>query len=539
MENPIHAAYVLARSLDVPISRTMVADAIETHPDYPSLLAISEGLHQVGVINSGLRISAEQLSDVKPPFIAQVRNTSGQMKFTVVQRADEMEVEYMDTETGEWTKQPRASFLDCFSGVILLAVDEKLPIEHDYSSFRKKERQQVVGRVAALTMPLLVACTLAMYYVLGPFPALDNGWANTIYLLLAVIGVYITLLLVWYEADTNNLALRQVCSGDADRSGCSALLESKGANISGTSWAKIGFSYFLGAFLMLATAGLTNMQVLPLLSVISLLATTYIVFSLYYQWRVARQWCRLCLATLVILALQAGLALYTGSYNYLGASQGLEGAIIDYAIFASLVFIAVQLLIPALKAARLGRSHWLSFTRLKHDPGIFQAILSQQPTIMETTHGLGITLGNADAKHKIVKVCNPYCGPCSKAHVMLESILATNPEVQLQIIFTATDSQKDMRAAPVKHLMAIAEKRDDELTQRAIDDWYRSIDKDYAAFATRYPMNGELEKQGLKLKAMAKWCVKTGISFTPTIFVNGYHLPEIYTANDLKYLLTK
>ncbi len=29
---------------------------------------------------------------------------------------------------------------------------------------------------------------------------------------------------------------------------------------------------------------------------------------------------------------------------------------------------------------------------------------------------------------------------------------------------------------------------------------------------------------------MNKWCIDTGIAFTPTFFVNGYQLPDIYKA---------
>jgi protein-disulfide isomerase len=50
-------------------------------------------------------------------------------------------------------------------------------------------------------------------------------------------------------------------------------------------------------------------------------------------------------------------------------------------------------------------------------------------------------------------------------------------------------------------------------------------------------VNGELTKQGYKIEAMNKWCKSTGISFTPTIFINDYQLPDVYSIEDLQYFL--
>lgn len=123
-----------------------------------------------------------------------------------------------------------------------------------------------------------------------------------------------------------------------------------------------------------------------------------------------------------------------------------------------------------------------------------------------------------------------------------------NPDVSAQVIFTAKDDEKDIKSYPAKHLMAIDEKGDKELTKKALDDWYNAPKKDYTIFAEQYPLNGELQQQGEKLKAMSAWCEKTGVSFTPTFFVTSpptlgeaerglYQLPDIYSVEDLKYLL--
>ena len=90
---------------------------------------------------------------------------------------------------------------------------------------------------------------------------------------------------------------------------------------------------------------------------------------------------------------------------------------------------------------------------------------------------------------------------------------------------------------PVRHLLAIDGEKDEAITKKALDDWYLAEKKEYELFALKYPMNGELLKQGNKIEAMSKWCKATGISVTPTIFINGYQLPDAYNIEDLQYFL--
>ncbi|MNV74903.1 hypothetical protein D3C71_1681570 [compost metagenome] len=145
-----------------------------------------------------------------------------------------------------------------------------------------------------------------------------------------------------------------------------------------------------------------------------------------------------------------------------------------------------------------------------------------------------MVIGNPNAEHEIIKVCNPYCGPCAKAHSDLEAILNENFNVKLRIIFTASDDDKDIKVHPVRHLLAIEATGNENLVKKALDDWYLSPTKDYESFSKKYLMNGELKTQGEKVRAMNKWCKDMKILFTPTIYVNGHLLPQNYNVDELK-----
>ena len=93
---------------------------------------------------------------------------------------------------------------------------------------------------------------------------------------------------------------------------------------------------------------------------------------------------------------------------------------------------------------------------MKKDSRIFEALLAKQKKITASADGLGIIVGNPNATNTIIKVCNPYCGPCAKAHPAIHDLIKENENIKVQILFTATAKENDKRSKPVKHLLAIA-----------------------------------------------------------------------------------
>ena len=170
-------------------------------------------------------------------------------------------------------------------------------------------------------------------------------------------------------------------------------------------------------------------------------------------------------------------------------SDVLKSGLLIPVLFAyAIPFIVVSLFFPAYRSAKESRRNKTELQRLKDNPQIFEALLAKQKVITESTEGLGILLGNPNATHKIIKVCNPYCGPCAKAHIPMEVLLANNPDVQTRIIFSATNEDADIKSPPIRHLQAIAEIGEQQLTKQALNNWYLSEKKVYEVFAAKYTM---------------------------------------------------
>ncbi len=468
---PLHnceaATIQLCKLLNVRVTKINLQRQLEEHPEYPSLLAINDILRDYGIENVSIRTEASTLCTLPTPMIAMIRIEKERF-FAVIIKATENSVTYHHPVNNNLITVSVDDFDKTFSRIVLLAEAKENAGEKDYEQHLGEEQRQNITKIsatAAIPIFTLLVCTFAFA---------KNGIASIAaitYTLLTLARTIVGSLLLWYEVDQHNPALQQICSA-GKKTNCSAIVHSAASKIFGISWSVIGFTYFAGSLISLLVVGIYHLPTLFILSWINVLALPYIVFSVYYQARIAKQWCVLCLAVQGILALQFVTAFFGGFHTSI--SMDAISATVIFAIILSFIipFLVVSLLLPALRKAKESRQHKMELQRLKHNPQIFDALLTKQKAITEPADGLGITIGKSDAKYKLIKVCNPYCGPCAKAHPAMDELIDNNPNVQVQVIFTATDNENDFKAPPVKHLLAIAEKDNEEQTKKALDEWY-------------------------------------------------------------------
>jgi uncharacterized membrane protein len=352
--------------------------------------------------------------------------------------------------------------------------------------------------------------------------------------LIYTAGLIISSLLVWYEIDKSNPILKKICTGLV-KTNCDAVLNSKQSKIFNTvSWGEIGFYYYSGSLLtiLFAPVGIYSIQALGWLAI---LALPYTVFSIYYQWKIVKEWCTLCLTVQFLLIINAIIISFSDTVLFPLEINGVTSFLI------LILFIIVPLLWYAIKplAYKIQKSTNSSreYNRLKYNTEIFETLLLKQKSITAPLEGLGIDLGDPSASNLLVKVCNPYCGPCANAHPRIEELINQNTNIKAKIIFTTKNDPSHPAYNPTRHLLAIAEIGNENMTRKALDDWYLANNKEYEQFSIKFPVNGDLQRQAEKMVKMDAWCAKMEINHTPTIFVNGFQLPDAYDIEDLKYFL--
>jgi uncharacterized membrane protein len=534
-EPNVKATISFLQMLQIKVNNGTVNETLQNHPDWPSMLCISDSLQQWNIANAAGKMDIDKIDELPTPFIAQTIDRGSPL--AVIKAVTDTTVQFYHKNFNKLIVVAREDFLKLWNGVYLIAEPTEHAGETAYKANKRKEFIKTLLPISAI-FAVAILSFIVLYNGLNGSTTINNNITSIgIYLQYGILlaGVIVTALLLWYEIDKSNPLLQKVCSGIA-KGNCNAILSGKHSKVfSWLSWSEVGFFYFTGTLLLLLAAG-TTANVLALIGWLNVLALPYTVFSIYYQWRVAKQWCVLCLAVQALLLL-GGLNVFV--YNFLYPLPLLSFLpLANYLLLFTLpplIWFALKPYILRLQEAKNTKRQYL---RLKFNAEIFDTLLKKQKAIHIPADGLGIDIGNPAASNTIIKVCNPYCGPCAAAHSKLEAILEHNKNVQVKIIFTTPNDEAHHAIKPTRHLMAIAESADNEKTiKQALDNWYLAEKKDYEIFAAKHPMNGELQQQGSIIAAMENWSKEMKVEATPTIFINGYQLPDAYNIEDLEYFL--
>ncbi|MGN6163906.1 MAG: cysteine peptidase family C39 domain-containing protein, partial [Flavisolibacter sp.] len=260
-----NATIQLIKQLKIPVTVSAVMEAVEQHPDHPSLLSISDSLKQWKVENLALHIEPQNLEQLPTPFIAHTKNGGGSF---VLVNAVKGSVNYID-EKGKKQAKPKEEFIKDWSRVVLLAETTETSGQKNYGSERKIELLENL-RIPAIILSSLL---LAIFFSLTQTTA-HGLWASLL-ILLKLTGSVVTGLLLWFEIDKSNPILQHICSSGKNTN-CTAVLGSKKAKLfSWISWSEIGFFYFTGGFLSLLLTANWQLQTFSVLSWLNLFALPY------------------------------------------------------------------------------------------------------------------------------------------------------------------------------------------------------------------------------------------------------------------------
>jgi hypothetical protein len=319
------------------------------------------------------------------------------------------------------------------------------------------------------------------------------------------------------------------------KTNCEAVLSSKYAKVlTYFSWSEIGFAYFAAGYICLTLNPEMGLHAICVFSLASLL---YIPYSLGYQAFIIKQWCPLCLVIQFIFLLSGGAAIALMQGNFTDALYHFD----SFALFGFSLIIPVSFwsfFKNVYTKYRYLRPRSITLSRLKANPTVFKTLLASQNKMTTIPENLGVSIGNNKGRHRIVKVCNPYCSPCSKAHPVIETLINENPDLEVIIIFTSISKKAALLGNPVKNIIYHSQTSNDEhYIRQMLNDWYSNPVKDPVKFNELYPVNDEQFNCDAILQGMVEWCGENMVAYTPTYFIDGYKLPEIYSIDEVKDLL--
>lgn len=520
----------ILKLINVKVTNSYIKEKVLSHPHHASLLCISDILNECEVKNLAVRLDYERVVEMPFPMVAQIRDDSNNFFVVIVELTNDR-ILYYD-KNDKLTNQRAEEFIIQWEGVCLLVEPQENSIQ---PGFKEKLKEKtyikflgILSALSLLTWVFLIILNNSNYTTTGSAILLG------IYLILKLIGVIIGSLLMWYEVDQYSPVLQKICVAN-NKFNCSAVLQSKFSKLpfGSFNWSELGLAYFTATFFTILIYGFSELTI-GSLGFLSLSTAPVIILSIYYQYKVIKQWCRLCMAIQLILISEILITLFGEFYTY-PFNTGLLPVFIFF--FFSPIFIWRQLS-PVLRRRKDNYLHKRSLIKLKNRKEVFHNLLLNGKRIINNPNDLGIILGEEHAKNFITMVCSPYCHPCAEAYSKFEKYIESG-EIQMQLIFTASLQKHDQGQLPVSHFLAISEFCGNEKTQAALSLWYVNKLNNYNELSKGFPLKEGLNTQNEKINSMNYWCSLEKITQTPTIYIDGFKLPEEYSVEDYLEIINK
>ncbi|MEP1151320.1 MAG: vitamin K epoxide reductase family protein [Balneola sp.] len=504
------------KHLDIPISEEYCNKIILSHPDFPSLLSISDAFSRLGVPCQIGKIEQKHLSKIEFPFLIHLE--SSREGLVLIKSSKDLDPERLD--------------LTQWDGIVLKAEATAEIKDAKHNEELKKEQ---------LTKKISVTLLVSLFGILATILIQSFTWINTVLLGTSIVGLTVGYLLFAKELGFTYKSVESFCN-TSTRVNCDKILASDGANIlSFFSLSDAVFSYF--AFQLIITGivlvFLNSVEsYLWVLAVGSGLSIPMVIYSIYYQGMKARTWCKLCMVVNAVLIVQASF------FGFLFVQEAITIKSIEFLPFiVSLFFFliiasSIVLLKEKNEQASKAANAEIAGNRVKYAPEVFAQLLFQGTKVDYAIQGEEMLIGNRTAPLNVLMVANLNCHPCKIGFEDVLELLNQYPE-HVNVMFRFLISGNKVHDIPASTFLIqywkqhiSGTKEESGKTIQLIQDWYAEMSAE--KFGKKYSAK---IKESDVAEVHYHWITKNKIERTPTFFLNGYEYPSNYTIKDIGSLI--
>lgn len=411
--------------------------------------------------------------------------------------------------------------------------------EPGYILNRNKEK---LNKGFKLTIALLLSMAFGMIVYKGNVNYSWSVWLPPFIFLFAGCSVCYHL----FKLEKSNIyvskLLKKVCNSGKNDFDCKRVISSSGAKLFGIiSQTDIGVIYFSSMLFFLAMNLLNNTlgDGLSFLFWSSVFPLPYVIFSIYYQFRVLKKICILCMMIQLILCLQ-----FTW-YLFLNQQMNVSAVSLEVVVQAGLVIGIITMLyylfIENKRITILERAAALENWKFKNSASFFEEAMAGQIEFINDDFPVMFSIGDSAAQVKIQVILSLFCSPCGdRLKDLLKLADWFEDKIDMQFIIKPDKSA----ASLIKELMLYFERGE---TQRGLDiltHWYTFFQKEkelgtynpaaiIAKWNDYYPTTTVSAQIEAQYAFHLHFYENYPIPFTPLLQYNGKLLPGIYQDMEL------
>lgn len=490
---------------------------VQSHPDYPSLLSISDTLSFFNINNGATRLASSEIELLPERFIAFLREEKNKLQLCFIEKKGS---EYVYTKDKKSLIISKQDLETRWENIVLLV--EKSEIELTNSS----------NKLSWITPIWFLAI-----FILVLYQSVDN-LQTKLFFLFPILGILFSVAALKDLFGTKSELLNSFCNMTASTS-CTDIVSSnkwkifKFVNFSDLSIIFFS-SQFIGLLLFLFTGN--TVVFFSIQKVLIFTAAPILFLSLYYQKFVEKKWCPICLAIITVIFLELCYVLFFQSTAF---KILLKSLVIMSFVIASvtLVWLILKKLLTLQKELK---EFQLKGSRFMRNYEIFKnALLASNRVENDLLNVEAIVLGNTEAPLRIIVVTSPFCGYCKEAHIIIEEILQKHHNtVCVDIRFNFNFEYGDEKSKKIhQQLVAIYYDQGQAAFSKALHSWFENKEEKKldGLVITEYntlKINMILEKQ-------FNWNKKNGINYTPAIIINQFVFPKQYETNELIHFIAE
>ena len=480
-------------------------EAFNSHPNYPSLFAVTDSLTLVGIENVAARIDKQELDNLPNRFLAMVQNN------LVLVKKDNDQI-ILRGEDGKSKTQKKDDFIEQWDGIVV-AVEVNEISAKDKISFNKE---------------VLLGLTISGLFLFKIVLDHNFSFSTIITFFLGLLGLFISVLIIQDKfGSIKNPSVSKFCNQNSLTS-CDNVLGSTYSKIN--KWLEftdLPILYFSTVVIsMLINSSVSNEVIL-----VSCITFPIVIYSIWLQKVKIKKWCPLCLVVSSVLVMTSLLVLF--GYQQPNFKNG----------YLLLVVLVVVLLTWSLLKNEFDKNKKVQeenteLKKFKRNPELFlqQLKLVSAETNLERFNK--IVIGNNNAPVTITLILSPSCSHCHTAYVKgLELYEKFKETLKIEIFYNLNPHNSQNNYIKVALIILKINQLDKNKALQAIDDWHNKK-MALSDWLSKWEIES-VEENKDELEKQYEWCQENNFNYTPVRLINNQKISNEYSIDDLKYFVNE
>jgi uncharacterized membrane protein len=489
---------------------------VQSHSDYPSLLAISDTLSFFKINNVAARVNNEELKNLPHNFIALIKDEKENSFLTFVEQNLNG---FQYVQNGKTTKLNSKEFAEQFQNVVLVAEREETELNEVDSN-----KKMIFGLIL-LGLVYFFSISISNFSLLQFFIVF---FAST--------GVYLSIEAISHEFGIKTKFSEAVCT-ISPNTDCNAVINSKkNRYFELISFSDSSITFFGAQLLALLFLSISNQldSFYVITTVLLLLSVPIVLLSIYQQYFIIKKWCPICLTIIALIFTELGCLLFFNSFNL-----SLKLKAISYFVLAmTLSYLSTVFIKKIFKSNFDLQLKTLENYRFKRNYSLFKiALLDSKSIDYKESIVNNIVLGNKEAKLKVIIVLSPFCGHCKATVKIINEILERyRTKISIDIRFNFNSEYLDLKSLELhQRLINVFLEKGGDTFLEALNIWFEK--KNIDNFEPIMDFSSRDFKIDKLLIDQFLWNKENNITFTPAIIINNLYFPNQYDRSDLIYFI--